>query len=68
MPFVTPMPMTSGSVMMFARFTATSSQPIRPASQSVPMATGSSDKITAPKLRKWNSTISAIAASEYHAA
>ena len=32
------------------------------------MPTGSSDRITAPKLRKWNNTRIAMAISEYHAA
>ena len=43
-------------------------QPMNPASQSVPMPTGSSDKITAPRLRKWISTIRQSPPSEYHAA
>ena len=68
MPFVTPMPMTKGSVMILARFMGMPSQPINPASQRVPMATGNSDKITATRLRKWTNTMMAIAANEYHAA
>ena len=54
--------------MMFARLIGTPNQPINPASHSVPMATGMRAKIMAVTLRKWMSTISAMAASEYHAA
>ena len=43
-------------------------QPINPASQSVPMPTGSSARITRTRLRKWKNTRMAMAAKEYHAA
>ena len=62
------MPMTSGNVMMFARLMGMPNQPIKPASQSVPITTGNSDRITAPKLRKWKRTMRAMAANEYQAA
>ena len=67
-PFVTPIPMTSGSVMIFDRLIGMSNKPIKPASQIVPIPTGSSARITAPKLRKWKRTINAMAVNEYQAA
>ena len=68
MPLVTPIPMTSGRVIMFAGLSGTPSHPIRPPSQSEPTATGTSASPTQGNVRKCTHTSSAIAASEYHAA
>lgn len=67
-PLVTPMPMTNGTVIIFARLKAIPVAPMMPASHNVPTATGNNAKKTAGKLRKCKSTNIAMAIKEYHAA
>ena len=62
-PLVTPMPITSGRVMMFAGFNGIPKAPISPNIQSVPTATGNKASTTDHNDRKCTKTISAMAPS-----
>ena len=68
MPFVTPMPTTSGRVITFAGLKECRTSPSIPVIQRNPMPTGTSDKNHARHAPKWMNTKIAMATSEYIAA